>query len=51
MIVLFLWSVCCLFQALTGNVAIKDTNSMLIALACELGFEFLILLFRVKVSD
>lgn len=51
MISLFLWGLCCLYQAFSGEVIIKDTDSMSIALICELAFEFLIVLFNVKIPD
>lgn len=48
MIVLFLWAVCGLYQAFTGEIIIKDEGSMLIALVGESVFEFVIALSRDK---
>lgn len=51
MIVLFLWSVCGLYQAFSGDVIIKDASSMLIALVGESAFEFVIALSKDKDTD
>ena len=48
MIVLFLLTVCSLYQAFSGEVVIKDTESMLIALIGESVFEFVIALSKDK---
>lgn len=51
MIVLFLWTVCGLYQAFSGDIIIKDTGSMLIALVGESVFEFVIALSKDKDTD
>ena len=51
MIALFLMTVCCLYQAFTGEVIIKREDSLLIAFIGESIFELIIATSKDKDTD